>query len=175
MKKTIFLKKVEIDKKVMSNNEKLVRDKCDSNCQQKLSEVMKTFETTSNQILTDLKNWHKQAYKRNARLTKAQTLFEDKKKQTSALEHQLHVETSKSRSPSRQSIFANASSTYSDVSTLQSKLTDLRSELKEAKDQYTTAERRYRAFRLKFDSVTGTLLEQLEQTGFFFNYLKKKK
>jgi len=149
----------------MSKNEEILGSKIRTQCYQKLSDQIHRIQRVNAKLLSDLGNWQKSLEREQKKLRKAKQTYDDKKKQCLAVEKALRVEKEHLNSvKGNQSAMSKAPQIESNIMSLQQKAKGMQSQSREQLDHYIKAVSVYRGFRLKYDSATSTVLDQLEQT-----------
>ena len=149
----------------MSKNEEILGSKIRTQCYQKLSDQIHRIQRVNTKLLSDLGHWQKSLEREQKKLRKAKQLYDDKKRQCLAVEKALSLEKDHLSSvKGNASQMSKAPQIESNIMSLQQKAKGMQSQHREQLDHYIKAVSVYRGFRLKYDSATSTVLDQLEQT-----------
>lgn len=149
----------------MSKNEEILGSKIRTQCYQKLNDQINRISRVNTKILSDLQQWQKSLDKEQRKLRKAKQSYDEKKRQCLAVQKALKIEKENlNQIKGNQSQLNKAPQIESNIMSLQQKCKHMQAQSREQLDNYIRAVSVYRGFRLKYDSSTSTLLDQLEQT-----------
>eukprot|EP00484_Ammonia_sp_Unknown_P001339 CAMPEP_0197020542 /NCGR_PEP_ID=MMETSP1384-20130603/1356_1 /TAXON_ID=29189 /ORGANISM="Ammonia sp." /LENGTH=709 /DNA_ID=CAMNT_0042448193 /DNA_START=39 /DNA_END=2168 /DNA_ORIENTATION=+ len=149
----------------MSKNEEILGSKIKTQCCQKLSDQISRISRVNTKLLADLQGWQKSLEREQKKLRKAKQSYDEKKRQTLAVIKALKTEKEHLNAiKGNQSQLNKAPQIESNIMSLQQKCKHMQAQSREQLENYIKAVSVYRGFRLKYDSSTSTLLDQLEQT-----------
>jgi len=149
----------------MSKNEEILGSKIRTQCYQKLHDQIHRIQRVNTKLLSDLGHWQKSLEREQKKLRRAKQSYDDKKRQCLAVEKALNLEkdhlNAVKGNPSQMN---KAPQIESNIMSMQQKVKGMQAQHREQLDHYIKAVSVYRGFRLKYDSATSTVLDQLEQT-----------
>eukprot|EP01084_Bolivina_argentea_P238347 400442_1 len=149
----------------MSKNEQILGSKVRTQCYQKLNDQITRIGRVNSKLLSDLNGWTKSLEREQKKLRKAKQSYDEKKRQSLAVAKALKLEKEHLNTiKGNQTQLNKAPQIESNIMSLQQKCKHTASQSRDQLENYIAAVSHYRGFRVKYDSSTSTLLDQLEQT-----------
>merc|ERR1719427_1483941 len=147
----------------MSKNEEILGSKIRTQCYQKLSDQIHRIQRVNTKLLSDLGHWQKSLEREQKKLRRAKHNYDDKKRQCLAVEKALNLEKEHLNAvKANPNQLSKAPQIESNIMSLQQKVKGMQTQHREQLDLYIKAVSVYRGFRLKYDSATSTVLDQLD-------------